>query len=125
MNIVLSGNSAFSAAHFFVNSITGIYLNGRRNGGKVYDKLSEYPFNALLFNGWGFGVEYNEPRGHVYMMKDQAEIDPSRVKAGGSCLSCKTPYAPRLAEKHGLGYFSAPYKDAATNPTANRGRQRP
>ena len=27
------------------------------DGGKVYDKLSEYPFNALLFNGWGFGIE--------------------------------------------------------------------
>lgn len=83
------------------------------DGGKVYDKLSEYPFNALLFNGWGFGIEYNEPRGHVHMMKDQAEIDPSRVKAGGACLTCKTPYAPQLAEKHGVaGYFSATYKDA-------------
>jgi len=82
------------------------------DGGKVYDKLSEYPFIALLFNGWGFGIEYNEPRGHVYMMKDQAEIDPSRLKGGGACLTCKTPYAPQLAEKHKLGYFSVPYKDA-------------
>ncbi len=37
----------------------------------TYDKLSEFPFMALLFNGWGFGVEYNEPRGHAYMMRDQ------------------------------------------------------
>ncbi|NJD36963.1 MAG: ammonia-forming cytochrome c nitrite reductase subunit c552 [Geobacter sp.] len=82
------------------------------DGGKVYDKLSEYPFIALLFNGWGFGIEYNAPRGHVYMMKDQAEIAPSRLKGGGACLTCKTPYAPQLAEKHKLGYFSVPYKDA-------------
>lgn len=81
------------------------------DGGKVYDKLSEYPFIALLFNGWGFGIEYNEPRGHVYMMKDQAEIDPSRLKGGGACLTCKTPYAPQLAQKHGTSYFSQPYKD--------------
>ena len=81
------------------------------DGGKVYDKLSEYPFNALLFNGWGFGIEYNEPRGHFYMMKDQNEIDQSRVKAGGSCLSCKTPYAPQLAEKNGFDYFSKPYNE--------------
>ena len=46
------------------------------------------------------------------MMKDQAEIDPSRLKGGGACLTCKTPYAPQLAEKHKLGYFSVPYKDA-------------
>ncbi|HBD10197.1 MAG TPA: ammonia-forming cytochrome c nitrite reductase subunit c552, partial [Syntrophobacteraceae bacterium] len=25
----------------------------------IYDKLSEFPYMALLFNGWGFGVEYN------------------------------------------------------------------
>ncbi len=81
------------------------------DGGETFDKLSEYPFMALLFNGWGFGVEYNEPRGHVYMLKDQAEVDQSRVKAGGVCLTCKTPYAPALAEKHGLDYFSKPYKD--------------
>lgn len=82
------------------------------DGGKVYDKLSEYPFIALLFNGWGFGIEYNEPRGHVYMMKDQAEIDPSRLKGRGGCLTCKTPYAPQLAAKHGVNYFSMPYMDA-------------
>ena len=57
----------------------------------TYDKLSEYPFLALLFNGWGFGIEYNEPRGHAYMVIDQLEIDPSRIGAGGVCLSCKTP----------------------------------
>jgi len=81
------------------------------DGGQTFDKLSEYPFNALLFNGWGFGVEYNEPRGHFHMLKDQLEVDPSRVKAGGACLTCKTPYAQQLAEKHGVDYFSKPYKD--------------
>jgi nitrite reductase (cytochrome c-552) len=81
------------------------------DGGKMYDKLSEYPFNAILFNGWGFGVEYNEPRGHFFMMTDQVLVDPSRIKAGGSCLTCKTPFAPMLAEKYGFDYFSKPYMD--------------
>lgn len=81
------------------------------DGGETFDKLSEYPFMALLFNGWGFGVEYNEPRGHLHMLTDQSVADPSRVGAGGVCLTCKTPYAPALAEKHGLDYFSKPYKE--------------
>lgn len=81
------------------------------DAGVTYDKLSEYPFLALLFNGWGFGIEYNEPRGHMHMMKDQWDIDPSRVKAGGVCLTCKTPYAPQLEKKMGQDYFSKPYKD--------------
>ncbi len=78
----------------------------------VWDKLSQYPYMALLFNGWGFGIEYNEPRGHYYMVIDQLEIDPSRLKAGGVCLSCKSPYAPVLEKQLGAAYFSMPYMDA-------------
>ncbi len=77
----------------------------------VYDKLSEFPYMPLLFNGWGFGVEYNEPRGHHYMIIDQLEIDPSRLKAGGACLTCKTPLAPKLQKEMGAAYFADPYLD--------------
>lgn len=76
-----------------------------------YDKLSEYPYMPLLFNGWGFGVEYNEPRGHHYMIIDQVEIDSSRLKAGGACLTCKTPYANKLQKEMGVSYFADPYLD--------------
>src|SRR5512134_2800594 len=77
----------------------------------TYDKLSEFPYMALLFNGWGFGVEYNEPRGHAYMLKDQVEIDPSRVGAGGVCLTCKSPYAPKFEKEMGLSYYRDPWND--------------
>ena len=77
----------------------------------TYDKLAEFPYMALLFNGWGFGVEYNEPRGHAHMLRDQLDVDPSRVKAGGVCLSCKTPYAPALQKEKGADYYSKPYKE--------------
>lgn len=77
----------------------------------TYDKLSEFPYMALLFHGWGFGVEYNESRGHAYMMKDQIDIDPSRVKAGGVCLSCKSPYAPSLEKEMGPDYYRRPWSE--------------
>lgn len=77
----------------------------------TYDKLSEFPYMALLFSGWGFGIEYNEPRGHAYMLKDQLEIDQSRVGAGGVCLTCKTPYAPQLEKEKGFDYYSKPFKE--------------
>ncbi len=77
----------------------------------IYDKLSEFPYMALLFNGWGFGIEYNEPRGHYYMIIDQLEIDPSRLKSGGVCLSCKSPYAPKMEHDMGVSYFKDPYMD--------------
>ncbi len=81
----------------------------------TYDKLSEFPYMALLFSGWGFGIEYNEPRGHAYMLRDQLEVDPSRVKAGGVCLSCKTPYAPRLEKEIGLDYYKKPYDEVLSH----------
>jgi nitrite reductase (cytochrome c-552) len=87
----------------------------------TYDKLSEFPFMALLFHGWGFGVEYNEPRGHAYMLTDQIEIDPSRVGAGGVCLTCKTPYAPKFEKEMGVNYYREPWKDVhATIPEEHR-----
>ena len=76
----------------------------------TYDKLAEFPYMALLFHGWGFGVEYNEPRGHAYMLRDQLEVDASRLKAGGVCLSCKTPYAPELQKQYGEDYYKLPFK---------------
>jgi nitrite reductase (cytochrome c-552) len=88
-----------------------VYKKGWDADKITYDKLSEFPYLALLFNGWGFGVEYNEPRGHAYMMRDQLDVDPSRVKAGGVCLSCKTPYAPALQKAKGADYYAKPYKE--------------
>lgn len=88
-----------------------VYKRGFDDG-RTYDKLSEYPFMPLLFRGWGFGIDYNEPRGHYYMLIDQAEADPSRVKAGGACLTCKSPYAEDLYEKDKDKLFGATYSDA-------------
>jgi nitrite reductase (cytochrome c-552) len=87
------------------------YKKGWDTDGKIYDKLSEYPYMALLFNGWGFGIEYNEPRGHMHMMEDILTIDPARRKAGGVCLTCKTPYAQDLQAKYGKDYFSKPFAE--------------
>ena len=91
------------------------------DGGVMYDKLSEFPFMPLLFNGWGFGIEYNEPRGHHYMLIDQKEIDPARVKAGGACLTCKSPYAEDLHAEDKDALFGATYTEAtAMIPEAHR-----
>jgi len=92
------------------------YKRGYDVGEARRDKLDEYPFLALLYNGWGFGSEYREPRGHFFMVQDQLEVDPGRVKAGGSCLTCKTPYAPMLQKQMGQAYFSTPYQEVLARP---------
>jgi len=78
----------------------------------VYDKLSEFPFAALLYNGWGFGIEYNEPRGHKFAITDQIEIDKSRTAPGGVCLACKSPYHKLYVKKHGIKYLKADLNSA-------------
>jgi nitrite reductase (cytochrome c-552) len=87
------------------------YKTGMDSGAVTVDKLSQFPYMALLFNGWGFGVEYNEPRGHAFMVRDQLEIDASRLGAGGVCLSCKSPYAPGLQKELGVDYYRMPFKE--------------
>ncbi|MFO0754162.1 MAG: ammonia-forming cytochrome c nitrite reductase subunit c552 [Thermodesulfovibrionales bacterium] len=74
------------------------------------DRLSPWPFQFILFDGWGMGIEYNEPNGHTEMLKDQLAIDPSRRKAGGVCLTCKSPYSPDLRERLKEDYFRQPYE---------------
>lgn len=93
----------------FMKQKEGGQGQSKYKGSEPLDKLSEYPYQLVLLDGWGFGIEFNEPRGHVYMLKDQLDIDPSRRKPGGVCLSCKTPYAPQLKEKLGIDYFRLPY----------------
>ena len=89
-----------------------MYKKGFDTDKIIYDKISEFPFLGLLFNGWGFGVEYNEPRGHHYAIIDQLEIDPSRTKAGGVCLACKSTLHKSMTEHNGMKYLTARFTDA-------------
>ncbi|OGW63223.1 MAG: cytochrome C nitrite reductase [Nitrospirae bacterium RBG_16_64_22] len=75
------------------------------------DRIGPWPFQFILWDGWGMGVEYNEPNGHIDMLRDQIAVDPSRKKAGGVCLTCKSPYVPELKEKLGVDYFRKPYEE--------------
>lgn len=78
----------------------------------VYDRLSEFPYQALLFHGWGFGIEYNRPRGHAFAVIDQIEIDNSRTGPGGVCLACKTPYHKKFTDEKGMDYLTAKFNAA-------------
>lgn len=88
------------------------YKRGWDDDKIVYDKLSEFPFLGLLYHGWGFGIEYNQPRGHYYAVRDQLEIDPSRVSPGGVCLGCKSPFHKEMTDTHGMDYLEKPFRDA-------------
>jgi len=87
-----------------------------KKGGEdtVYDRLSEFPYMALLLSGYSYGVEYNETRGHRNMMIDQSQVDPARtLEGGGACLVCKSPYADKLVRDTKKQFLKMPYQQAA------------
>lgn len=80
-------------------------------GSEPFDRNSAWPFQWVLYDGWGMGKEYTESVGHTNALISQLKIDPARKGAGGACLTCKTPSVPELKEQMGLDFFSLPYDE--------------
>ena len=97
-------------ASYQKNSEGGV-AHSKYRGSEPYDRISAWPFQWILYKGWGMGDGYTESRGHVYAIVDQLEITKSRRGAGGVCLSCKTPVEPTLKKQMGVDYFRLPYDE--------------
>lgn len=89
---------------------------------KTHSKLANDPRLVNMWQGYAFSVEYNEPRGHAYMLEDQQLVkrvqDP--FKQPGACLNCHASM-PEIMDTLGNGDRAAgwaemnkmPYHDAA------------
>ncbi|WP_072041957.1 ammonia-forming cytochrome c nitrite reductase subunit c552 [Nigerium massiliense] len=54
-------------------------------------KLEADPRLVTMWQGYAFAVEYNEPRGHAYMLEDQRLVKRvTQFKQPGACLNCHT-----------------------------------
>lgn len=53
-------------------------------------KLKADPRLVTMWQGYAFSVEYNEPRGHAYMLSDQMQVKRVQApfKQPGACLNC-------------------------------------
>lgn len=81
-------------------------------GGSVPEsKFISEPEIVKLFAGYGFSKEYNEDRGHTNALDDLLASDRVNEKTPGSCLSCKTPYVPKLMKEMGSAYYTTPVKE--------------
>lgn len=89
---------------------------------EVVDALADDPKLVVLWAGYAFSKEYNEPRGHMYAVTDVRNIlrtgAPKNAEDGPmpmACWSCKSPDVPRMIEEQGEdGYFKG--KWAAGGP---------
>lgn len=70
---------------------------------KAPSKLQADPRLVTMWQGYAFSVEYNEPRGHAYMLTDQRYVKRvTQFKQPGTCLNCHASM-PEVYEKLGNG----------------------
>jgi nitrite reductase (cytochrome c-552) len=98
--------------------------DSKYKGSDKFSRLDSWPFQYVLSDGWGMGVEYQESRGHTLALVDQLEVDNARKGAGGVCLTCKSPAVPKLKKKMGEDFFKKPYKEVYNQIPVNEGVQK-
>ncbi len=82
------------------------------NGSKLRDALEENPELVVLWAGYGFSKDYNQPRGHGYAIEDLhntlrtgGPTGPGTGPMPSTCWSCKSPDVPRLMNEIGIKEF--------------------
>lgn len=97
-----------------VDTVESYKSTGGEYGGAYHlsSHFERQPYLPVLFNGYGFAVEYNEDRGHEYTLEDVRAITTVRTKAGASCTYCKSSSIPGLLEKYGDSFYTLSFDEA-------------
>lgn len=82
------------------------------NGNKLTDALEETPELVVLWAGYGFSKDYNQPRGHQHAVEDirntlrtGGPTGPGTGPMPSTCWTCKSPDVPRLMNEIGIAEF--------------------
>jgi len=82
------------------------------NGSGKVDMLEQFPELVVLWAGYPFSQEYNQPRGHFYAITDIRNIlrtgapkDEHDGPMPGTCWTCKSPDVPRMMAELGPAEF--------------------
>lgn len=86
------------------------------------DALQEQPELVILWAGYAFSKDYNQPKGHAYAVSDVHKTlrtgAPMEAGAGpqpSTCWTCKSPDVPRLMQEVGVTeYYSKKLSDFGT-----------
>ncbi len=83
------------------------------------DVLNDQPELVILWAGYAFSKDYNQPRGHYYAVADiqntlriGAPMKPGDGVMPATCWTCKSPDVPRLMNELGVAEF---YKNKLSN----------
>ncbi len=87
-------------------------FSSKHLGNKEKDVLEQRPAMVILWAGYAFSQDYEEPRGHSYAVTDVVRTlrtgAPMNDKDGpqpGTCWSCKSPDVPRMMAEMGVEKF--------------------
>ncbi|NMD01277.1 MAG: ammonia-forming cytochrome c nitrite reductase [Bacteroidales bacterium] len=88
------------------------------NGNGLNDALKEDPDMIILWAGYAFSKDYNQPRGHFYAITDirntlrtGAPNDTTPSPQPNTCWTCKSPDVPRLMAKMGIqGFYNGSWE---------------
>jgi len=82
------------------------------NGNAFVDALHENPRMVVLWAGYAFSKDYNQPRGHYYAVYDvrntlrtAAPLKPDDGPQPSTCWACKSPDVPRMMNQVGIAEF--------------------
>lgn len=85
---------------------------GSKYGGSLeYDNLIQWPFLKEIFAGYGFAIEYNEDRGHVYAIEDVLKIKRINENSIAACWTCKSANVPSVVAEMGDAFYSANFHE--------------
>jgi nitrite reductase (cytochrome c-552) len=80
----------------------------RYGGSEAYSKIDMDPVWRRFFNGYAFGVDYREERGHAYSLEDQKLTERTKqFKQPGACLQCHAGGMKHVYETVGEGDLQA------------------
>jgi nitrite reductase (cytochrome c-552) len=79
---------------------------------KKKSRLDQFPYMKQLWAGYAFSKEYNEARGHLYVLDDtlggNGTVGTLRFseKTNLTCMYCKSAEVPQLIEKMGNAFYN-------------------
>ncbi|NUM37406.1 MAG: ammonia-forming cytochrome c nitrite reductase [Candidatus Brocadiae bacterium] len=89
-----------------------VSFKSKYNSSDAVDMLKEDPYLVVLWAGYAFSKDYNQPRGHYYAVTDlrntlrtAAPKGPEDGPMPGTCWSCKSPDVPRMMNQEGIQSF--------------------
>lgn len=81
-------------------------------GSEPFSHLEDDPRLLTLFAGYGFSIDYNDDRGHLWSLEDVRATKRVNDTTPGTCYSCKSSNNPSLWEEMGMADFDKmPFAD--------------